>query len=76
MSRPDTDDPNVARELKDGRLASDIMLIGCPYCGDFTYYNQGTHASCSYCGNEIEDLEDAITLEEFWDFEPYPCDDK
>jgi len=41
------DDPNVKAALKSKRPPSDIALICCSMCGNYGYYNQGSHFSCS-----------------------------
>ena len=73
--RKSWNDPNVKAALKDGRSPSDIMLIECPNCGYYGYYNQGSHWSCSIEGckgyledEDLDDYSDAgeiITLEDY-----------
>ena len=41
------DDPNVKAALAEGRLLSDIALIECPECHNYSYYNEGSHFTCS-----------------------------
>jgi hypothetical protein len=43
------DDPNVKEALRDGRDSSDIHLIGCYVCGEYSYYNDGSHFTCRFC---------------------------
>ena len=70
------DDPNVLAALREGRQGYDILLIECPVCGTYSYYNKGFHASCFSCGEDLSDLTDeAVTLWDYWEFEPYPVDD-
>ena len=71
------DDPNVKAALKE-RSPSDVMLLCCPACGDYSYYNEGSHFTCYFCGAgyyvATEDeggfpgpfvaVEDAITVED------------
>ena len=42
-------DPNVKAALKD-RPSSEISLIRCPVCGNYGYYNDGCHFTCSCVG--------------------------
>ncbi len=42
-------DPNVKAALKQGRTAEDIMVMNCPKCGRFGYYNQGSNFWCRFC---------------------------
>jgi hypothetical protein len=42
-------DPQVTSALKEGRPADDIMVLPCPLCGEWGYYNQGSHFSCRLC---------------------------
>lgn len=70
------DDPMVQAALKELRDPSDIYVIECPDCGSTSYWNQGQHARCYVCKVDLSDLTDeAITLADYWDVEPYPCDD-
>jgi len=70
------DDPNVLAALREGRQSYDISLIECPVCGTYSYYNEGSHAGCFSCGKDLSDLTDeAVTLWDYWEYEPYPCDD-
>lgn len=70
------DDPDVIERLREGRSADDIYLIQCPRCGSHSYYNQGSHCGCKACDQDLSDLTDeAITLSDYWNDEPYPCDD-
>lgn len=73
--RPE-DDEMVIEALKDGRHAEDIYLVTCPWDGVTSYYNQGSHASCRKCGRDLTpQIADAITLSDYWDNAPYPCDE-
>jgi hypothetical protein len=47
--RAPTDDAMVVEALKE-RRASDIALLECPRCGNLSYYNEGSHFSCSVEG--------------------------
>jgi hypothetical protein len=70
------DDPMVLEALREGRDSSDIWLVECPRCGTASYYNQGSHAGCYSCGQDLSELTDeAFTLWDYWEYEPYPCDD-
>ena len=42
-------DPNVKAALKDGRSAEDILVLSCPKCNRWGYYNQGSSFSCRFC---------------------------
>jgi len=42
-------DSNVMSALKEGRSADDIMVIRCPKCDRFNYYNQGSSYWCKFC---------------------------
>lgn len=42
-------DPNVKTALKEGRSADDIMVLGCPKCRRYGYWNQGQHFFCRFC---------------------------
>ena len=73
--RPE-DDPSVIAAIREGRHAYDIYIIECPACFTYSYYNQGSHASCYSCGEDLSGLTDeAITLEDYWNFASYPCDE-
>jgi hypothetical protein len=50
------DDPLVATRLREGEQPTEIWLILCPACGNFSYYNLGSHFSCSVdgCGHAID----------------------
>lgn len=41
-------DPMVKEALTE-RAADDIMVMPCPECGKWSYYNQGSHFSCRFC---------------------------
>lgn len=56
MAYTETDiwkDPRVIDALKDGRSADDIMILDCPKCGRWGYYNQGSHFDCLYCNKSF-----------------------
>jgi hypothetical protein len=42
-------DPGVKAALKSGRSAIDIMVLACPACARFGYYNQGSSFWCRFC---------------------------
>jgi hypothetical protein len=42
-------DVNVKAALKEGRSPDDIMVLGCPKCGRYGYYNQGSSFWCRFC---------------------------
>src|ERR1017187_7390401 len=42
-------DPSVKGALKQGRSPDDIMVMACPQCGEWGYYNQGSHFYCRHC---------------------------
>jgi len=71
------DDETVIEALRQGRLADDIWLIDCPWCGVPSYYNEGFHCTCRICGREIGQYSDeARTLADYWEMEPYPSDQR
>ena len=75
FQRPE-DDPMTIAAIREGRHAWDIFIIECPACFTNSYYNQGSHASCYNCGEDLSDkTDDAITLEDYWGFADYPCDE-
>lgn len=77
MSTRIEEDPIVVAAIREGRHANDIWLVDCPNCGVPSYWNQGSHAGCRLCGADLSDLtDDAYTLEDYWDYAPYPCDEK
>lgn len=76
-SRPDEDDVNVLAALREGRHADDIALVECGDCGVYSYYNEGSHATCRRCGRVLIDAtDDAITLADYWDSAKYPVDER
>ena len=42
-------DPEVKAALKEGRMADDIMVLECPRCNEWRYYNQGSGFYCRKC---------------------------
>jgi len=70
------DDPNVTAALKQ-RDAGHICLICCYRCGNYGYYNEGSHFTCSVegcgwscSGDELDgiiDAGDVITLDDYTD---------
>ncbi len=74
--RPDEDPMVIAAIAEDRRPADDIWLIDCPACGWPSYWNQGSHASCRNCGEDLSGLTDeAYTLDAYWCDAEYPCDE-
>jgi hypothetical protein len=55
-------DPMVCEALKDGRSVNDIMVIACPECNRYGYYNEGSHFSCRFC-NETFHVTDSDEFE-------------
>jgi len=56
-------DPRLIDALKDGRNANDIMLLRCPLCLRFGYYNEGSHFTCLFCDVDFYALsEDERTI--------------
>jgi len=49
MSKDIWKDPSVKAALKEGRPADDIMVLACRKCGQWGYYNQGSHFYCRHC---------------------------
>ena len=43
------DDPNVKQALAEGRSPMDVALLCCTNCGNYGYYSQGSHFTCSVC---------------------------
>lgn len=71
------DDQNVIAAIREGRQSYDIWLVACPLCGTASYWNQGQHANCFSCGKDLSNVTDeAFTLWDYWEYEPYPVDDK
>jgi len=74
--RPDTD-PTVIEAFREGRHANDIYIVYCPWCNWWSYYNQGSHASCRNCERDLTpQIADTITVADYWDDAPYPCDER
>ena len=72
--RPESD-PMVIEAIEGGRHANDIYLVCCPWCGTYSYYNEGSHADCRNCNRDLRaQIADMISLEDYWDDAPYPCD--
>ncbi len=42
-------DPSVQAALKAGRDVEDIAVLACPNCGQWGYYNEGSHFYCRHC---------------------------
>lgn len=42
-------DPSVMAALKGGRTPDDIMVLDCPKCSRYGYYNQGSSFWCRFC---------------------------
>lgn len=42
-------DSDVKAALKEGRTPEDIMVLECPRCGAWSYYNQGSGFFCKRC---------------------------
>lgn len=47
--------PGVNAALKE-RPAWDVLVVCCDRCGGQSYYNQGSHATCEWCGVGLDDL--------------------
>lgn len=70
------DDPNVKSALKQ-RGADHVYLICCFECGNYGYYNEGSHVSCQWCewsvsGDELDSIIDngeVITLSDYTDMQ-------
>ena len=55
------------RQINSKRMADDIWLIDCPFCGNQSYYDQGFTCGCEHCGNDIAKFSDeAYTLSDYW----------
>lgn len=73
--RPEND-PMVVAAFEDRRDASDIYIVNCPWCGTWSYYNQGSHADCRNCGRDlIAQTAEMISMADYWTEAPYPCDE-
>jgi hypothetical protein len=73
--RPERD-PMVIAALEEGRHADDIWIVECPNCCIYSYWNEGTHASCRKCGLDLSAITgDALTLEDYWSQAEYPGDE-
>jgi hypothetical protein len=51
MGKPEKDiwkTPEVKAALQ-SRPADDIAVLACPRCGEWGYYNEGSHFSCRFC---------------------------
>lgn len=67
----------VIAAIEEGRHADDILLVECPWCGTHSYWNQGSHANCRSCERDLlAQTDEAITLEDYWDYAEYPCDEE
>lgn len=42
-------DPAVKEALREGRSANDIVVLRCPDCNQYGYYNEGSGFSCRFC---------------------------
>ena len=72
------EDPNVKAALKQ-RGSSHVALIQCFRCGNYSYYNEGSHFSCSVDGcdwstsgdelDRIIDNGEVITLDDYTDMQ-------
>jgi hypothetical protein len=85
------EDPNVKMALRSGRPATDIHVICCQNCGNYGYYNDGSHFSCSVEGCEwsvrgrrldsLIDQGEVISLDDYMDMMvadeelPHPLED-
>lgn len=57
-------DPNVKERLKEGVSADAIMVMDCPKCGRFGYYNEGSHFSCRFCNRNWVCLTESESIPE------------
>jgi hypothetical protein len=75
-ARPE-EDPMVVAAIQEQRAADDILVVACPHCGWWSYYNEGSHANCRNCSRDLMPLVEegeAITLADYWTGAAYPCD--
>ena len=73
--RPDEDPMVIAAIAEAHRPSTDIWIVECPWCGWYSYWNEGSHASCRNCGRDTTaQTAEAITLADYWDDAPYPGD--
>lgn len=76
MAKRIDEDEIVIAAISEGRHAWEIWLIDCPFCGIPSYWNEGSHCQCRECGRDIvEYSDDTYTLQDYWDYAPYPCDE-
>ena len=72
------EDPMVIACFQEHRSADDIYVVDCPRCGWFSYYNEGSHATCRNCGKDLMpevEAGNAITMADYWSDAVYPCDE-
>lgn len=75
--RPE-DDPMVIAAIEEQRQADDIWIINCDCCLWWSYWNEGSHATCRNCKQDLiplVELGEAATLADYWTEAPYPCDE-
>ena len=79
QGRPEQDE-TVIEAIGEGRHAEDIYLVQCPWCEWWSYYNEGSHASCRnpkhFGRNLTAQIAETITLADYWADAPYPCDEQ
>jgi hypothetical protein len=69
-------DSNVQEALK-GRSSEEVSLACCRECGQYSYYNDGSHFTCHWCdwsasGGILDDMIEAgkvISLADYADLE-------
>ncbi len=73
---------SVKERLAEGRPASDIMLVHCPHCHSYSYYNQGFTEWCEWCGKlavSPDSEDETLTLEDYyyagWEYDETNCPD-
>lgn len=74
------EDPMVMAAFAEGRAADDIWVVCCGRCEWWSYYNEGSHATCRNlnCGIDLMDqveAGEALTMADYWTGTPYPCDE-
>jgi hypothetical protein len=72
-------DPNVQLALKE-RTPEEVSLACCRKCGYYSYFNNGSHFTCHWCGwsvsggtlDDMIETGEVISLADYADLE---CDD-
>jgi hypothetical protein len=73
-------DPNVQEALKKGRKPEEVSLACCRKCGYYSYFNEGSHFACHWCGwsasggllDDMLETGEVISLADYADLEVDP----